>query len=94
MKRDVSAPKVCIAAAKEALPRIGEQRDGGFVVTVNEETLQYTVRRFVGEGDNNTLRRGVRPDTGGSSPSRRTEAPRLPNPHCPPPAAMGEGALR
>jgi hypothetical protein len=47
MKRQVSAPKVCKAPTREALPRIGEKRDGGFVVTINEETLEYTVRRFV-----------------------------------------------
>lgn len=49
MKRTVSAPKLCRVPSKEALPRIGELRDGGFVVTVNEETLEYTVRRFVDE---------------------------------------------
>jgi len=47
MNRKVSAPKLCRAPDKERLPRIGEERDGGFVVTVNEETLEYTVRRFV-----------------------------------------------
>jgi hypothetical protein len=95
MKREVSAPKLCRAPDREHLPRIGQLSDGGFVVTINEETLEYTVRRFVGEGDNNTLRRGVRPDTGGSSPLRRTAAPRLPDSHRPPPVAeLGEGARR
>ena len=47
MNRKVSAPKFCKAARREELPRIGEERDGGFVVTLNEETLEYSVRRFV-----------------------------------------------
>lgn len=47
MSRKVSGPKLLVAESKEKLPRIGEKRDGGFVVTINEETLEYTVRRFV-----------------------------------------------
>lgn len=47
MNRKVSAPKFCKAARREELPRIGEERDGGFVVQLHEETLEYSVRRFV-----------------------------------------------
>jgi hypothetical protein len=49
MTRRVSAPKLCKAPDREHLPHIGEKRDGGHVVTINEETLEYTVRRFMGE---------------------------------------------
>lgn len=93
VKREVSSPKLCVAPDRERLPRIGQHTDGGFVVTINEETLEYTVRRFVGEGDNNTLRRGVRPDIGGSSPLRRTGAPSSFAP-VPLRRATGEGAPR
>lgn len=51
MTRKVSAPKRCVAESKERLPRIGELRDGGFVVALNEETLEYYVRRFADENE-------------------------------------------
>lgn len=90
MKRDVSAPKLCVASSPERLPRIGQHTDGGFVVTVNEETLQYTVRRFV-EGQ---PQQGIGPNRNGSTPSAATGGP--PSRVAPVPlrCALGEGGHR
>ena len=62
--RQVSAPKICKAARREELPRIGEERDGGFVVSVREDALEYSVRRFVKDVPPRLLRAPGSPPVG------------------------------